>query len=99
MRQRNKVLKGFSEVNLGYNAKRGQLLSLTMLFLWNMQLLLQLLFLLSEGVISLNPVDRTRVVDYLHCKGCGTLRQGLPRSVVGDEGSWLISIICAAVQQ
>jgi len=82
MRQRNKVLKGFSEVNLGYNAKEANFSASRCFSCGTCNYCYNCYFFCPEGVISLNPVDRTRVVDYLHCKGCGTCAKACPRNVV-----------------
>ena len=81
-RQRNKILKGFSEVNLGYNAKEAILSASRCFSCGTCNYCYNCYFFCPEGVISLNPLDRTRVVDTLHCKGCGTCAKACPRSVV-----------------
>jgi len=81
-RQRNKILKGFSEVNLGYNAKEANFSASRCFSCGTCNYCYNCYFFCPEGVISLNPLDRTRVVDYLHCKGCGTCAKACPRSVV-----------------
>lgn len=81
-RHRNKVLKGFSEVNLGYNAKEANFSASRCFSCGTCNYCNNCYFFCPEGVISFNPLDRTRVVDYLHCKGCGTCAKACPRSVV-----------------
>jgi Pyruvate/2-oxoacid:ferredoxin oxidoreductase delta subunit len=81
-RHRNKVLKGFSEVNLGYNAKEANFSASRCFSCGTCNYCYNCYFFCPEGVISLDPLDRTRVVDYLHCKGCGTCAKACPRSVV-----------------
>jgi NADPH-dependent glutamate synthase beta subunit-like oxidoreductase len=81
-RHRNKVLKGFSEVNLGYNAKEAIFSASRCFSCGTCNYCYNCYFFCPEGVISLDPLDRTRVVDYLHCKGCGTCAKACPRSVV-----------------
>ena len=81
-RHRNKVLKGFSEVNLGYHAKEAIFSASRCFSCGTCNYCYNCYFFCPEGVISLDPVDRTRVVDYLHCKGCGTCARACPRSVV-----------------
>jgi NADPH-dependent glutamate synthase beta subunit-like oxidoreductase len=81
-RQRNKILKGFSEVNLGYNTKEANFSASRCFSCGTCNYCYNCYFFCPEGVISLNPLDRTRVVDYLHCKGCGTCAKACPRSVV-----------------
>jgi NADPH-dependent glutamate synthase beta subunit-like oxidoreductase len=81
-RHRDKVLKGFSEVHLGYNTKEANLSASRCFSCGTCNYCYNCYFFCPEGVISLNPVDRTRVVDYLHCKGCGTCAKACPRSVV-----------------
>ena len=81
-RQRNNVLKGFSEVNLGYNAKEAILSASRCFSCGTCNYCYNCYFFCPEGVISLDPVEKTREVDYLHCKGCGTCAKACPRSVV-----------------
>jgi NADPH-dependent glutamate synthase beta subunit-like oxidoreductase len=81
-RQRNKILKGFPEVNLGYNAKEANFSASRCFSCGTCNYCYNCYFFCPEGVISLNPLDRTRVVDYLHCKGCGTCAKACPRNVV-----------------
>jgi NADPH-dependent glutamate synthase beta subunit-like oxidoreductase len=81
-RHRNKILKGFSEVNLGYNTKEAIFSASRCFSCGTCNYCYNCYFFCPEGVISLDPVDRTRVVDYLHCKGCGTCAKACPRSVV-----------------
>jgi NADPH-dependent glutamate synthase beta subunit-like oxidoreductase len=81
-RHRNRVLKGFSEVHLGYNTKEANFSASRCFSCGTCNYCYNCYFFCPEGVISLNPVDRTRVVDYLHCKGCGTCAKACPRSVV-----------------
>jgi NADPH-dependent glutamate synthase beta subunit-like oxidoreductase len=81
-RPRNKVLKGFSEVHLGYSAKEAKLSASRCFSCGTCNYCYNCYFFCPEGVVSFSPVDRTRVVDYLHCKGCGTCAKACPRSVV-----------------
>ncbi len=81
-RHRNKILKGFSEVNLGYNAREANFSASRCFSCGTCNYCNNCYFFCPEGVISFNPLDRTRVVDYLHCKGCGTCAKACPRSVV-----------------
>ncbi len=81
-RHRNKVLKGFSEVNLGYHAKEA-IFSASRCFSCGMcNYCYNCYFFCPEGAISLDPVEWSRVVDYLHCKGCGTCAKACPKNVV-----------------
>jgi NADPH-dependent glutamate synthase beta subunit-like oxidoreductase/Pyruvate/2-oxoacid:ferredoxin oxidoreductase delta subunit len=81
-RHRDKVLKGFSEVHLGYHTKEANFSASRCFSCGTCNYCYNCYFFCPEGVISLNPADRTRVVDYLHCKGCGTCAKSCPRSVV-----------------
>jgi NADPH-dependent glutamate synthase beta subunit-like oxidoreductase len=81
-RHRDKVLKDFSEVNLGYTAKDAIFSASRCFSCGTCNYCNNCYFFCPEGVISFDPVDRTRVVDYLHCKGCGTCAKACPRSVV-----------------
>jgi Pyruvate/2-oxoacid:ferredoxin oxidoreductase delta subunit len=82
MRQRNKVLKGFSEVNLGYNAKEANFSASRCFSCGTCNYCYNCYFFCPEGVIQLDPVKGTKYVDYEHCKGCGTCAKACPRSVV-----------------
>lgn len=78
-RHRDKALKGFSEVNLGYHTKAAILSASRCFSCGTCNSCYNCYFFCTEGVVSFDPVDRTRVVDYLHCKGCGTCAKACPR--------------------
>jgi Pyruvate/2-oxoacid:ferredoxin oxidoreductase delta subunit len=81
-RPRNKILKSFSEVNFRYNTKEAIFSASRCFSCGTCNYCYNCYYFCPEGVISLDPVDRIRVVDYLHCKGCGTCAKACPRSVV-----------------
>lgn len=87
-RHRNKTLKGFLEVDLGYNAREAIFSASRCFSCGTCNYCYNCYFFCPEGVISLDPIDRTRGVDILHCKGCGTCAKVCPRSVVmmGEVG-------------
>jgi NADPH-dependent glutamate synthase beta subunit-like oxidoreductase len=72
-------LEGFSEVNRGYAAQKA-LASATRCFACGMCNYCENCNLFCpEGVIAIDPERRTRIVDYNHCKGCGTCARACPR--------------------
>jgi NADPH-dependent glutamate synthase beta subunit-like oxidoreductase len=87
-RYRNKALKGFSEVNLGVPPQEALFSASRCFSCGTCNYCYNCYFFCPEGVISLDPVERTRRVDYLHCKGCGTCAKACPKNVVSmKEGS------------
>jgi NADPH-dependent glutamate synthase beta subunit-like oxidoreductase len=81
-RQRNKILKGFSEVNLGYNTKEAIFSASRCFSCGTCNYCYNCYFFCPEGVIFLDPIQRARIVDFEHCKGCGTCAKSCPRNVV-----------------
>ena len=81
-RHRNKVLKGFSEVNLGFNSEEASFSASRCFSCGTCNYCYNCYFFCPEGAISFDPVHGTRMVDLDHCKGCGTCAKACPRSVV-----------------
>jgi NADPH-dependent glutamate synthase beta subunit-like oxidoreductase len=81
-RNRDKVPKNFSEVNLGYSAKEGKFSASRCFSCGTCNYCYNCYYFCPEGVISLDSAQRRRVVDFDHCKGCGTCAKACPRSVV-----------------
>jgi NADPH-dependent glutamate synthase beta subunit-like oxidoreductase len=81
-RNRDKVLKSFSEVNLGYNAKEAKFSASRCFFCGTCNYCYNCYYFCPEGVISLDPAQGSKTVDFDHCKGCGTCAKVCPRSVV-----------------
>jgi len=81
-RNRNKVLKGFSEVNLGYNAKEAKSSASRCFSCGTCNYCYNCYYFCPEGVISIDPSEGRKTVDFDHCKGCGTCAKACPRSVV-----------------
>ncbi|HMK75571.1 MAG TPA: NAD(P)-binding protein [Thermodesulfobacteriota bacterium] len=81
-RNRDKVLKGFSEVNLGYNAKEAKFSASRCFSCGTCNYCYNCYYFCPEGVISLDPAQWRKEVDFDHCKGCGTCAKACPRSVV-----------------
>ena len=84
MRKRNqqKTLKGFSEVNIGYSSREAHLSASRCFYCGTCNYCYNCYFFCPEGVVSFDPVQRTRIVDFIHCKGCGTCARTCPRNVV-----------------
>ena len=80
--KRSKRLKGFSEVNLGYNLKKAISSAFRCFACGMCNYCLNCYFYCPEGVISLDPNLDTRIVDYAHCKGCGTCVKACPRNAL-----------------
>jgi NADPH-dependent glutamate synthase beta subunit-like oxidoreductase len=77
--KRERRLEGFSEVNLGYNAKKA-IASAMRCFACGMCNYCENCHLFCpEGVISIDPDRQMRIVDYNYCKGCGTCARACPR--------------------
>ena len=84
MRKRNqqKILKDFSEVNLSYSSREARLSASRCFYCGTCNYCYNCYFFCPEGVVSFDPVQRTRIVDFIHCKGCGTCAKACPRNVV-----------------
>ncbi len=79
---RDKVLKGFSEVNRGLTPDQALFSASRCFTCGTCNYCYNCYFFCPEGVISLDPVHQTKTVDLDHCKGCGTCAKTCPRSVV-----------------
>jgi NADPH-dependent glutamate synthase beta subunit-like oxidoreductase len=72
-------LEGFSEVNRGYDVQKA-IASATRCFACGMCNYCENCNLFCpEGVVTIDPERRTRIVDFNHCKGCGTCARACPR--------------------
>ena len=81
-RNRDRVLKSFSEVNLGYNSKEAKFSASRCFSCGTCNYCYNCYYFCPEGVISLDSARGRRAVDFDHCKGCGTCAKACPRSVV-----------------
>ncbi len=81
-RHPQKVPKDFSEVNLGYSSEEAILSGSRCFFCGACNYCYYCYFFCPEGAISFDPVQGTRMVDFIHCKGCGTCAKACPRNVV-----------------
>ena len=81
-RNRNRVLKSFSEANLGYSAKGAKFSASRCFSCGTCNYCYNCYYFCPEGVISVDPSQGARRVDFDHCKGCGTCAKACPRSVV-----------------
>ncbi|MDI7260953.1 MAG: NAD(P)-binding protein [Thermodesulfobacteriota bacterium] len=79
---RNKALKGFSEVHPGLTSDEARNSTLRCFSCGTCNYCYNCYFFCPEGVISLDPLHRTKNVDLDHCKGCGTCAKVCPRYVV-----------------
>ena len=79
---RDRRLKYFSEVNLGFTSKEASFSASRCFSCGTCNYCYNCYFFCPEGVISLDPGQKTRTVDLDHCKGCGTCAKACPRSVV-----------------
>ena len=79
---RDRRLKYFSEVNLGFTSEEASFSASRCFSCGTCNYCYNCYFFCPEGVISLDPDQKTRTVDLDHCKGCGTCAKACPRSVV-----------------
>ena len=78
----DKRLKDFSEVNLGFTSEEAKFSASRCFSCGTCNYCYNCYFFCPEGVVSLDPDQRTRTVDFDHCKGCGTCAKSCPRNVV-----------------
>jgi NADPH-dependent glutamate synthase beta subunit-like oxidoreductase len=79
---RDVALEGFAEVNAGFSTEEARLSASRCFSCGTCNYCYNCYFFCPEGVISLDPVQQTKTVDYEHCKGCGTCATACPRHVV-----------------
>jgi len=79
---RNKALRGFSEVNRGFSSDQAHFSALRCFTCGTCNYCYNCYFFCPEGVIFLDPLNQTKIVDLDHCKGCGTCAKTCPRFVV-----------------
>ena len=79
---KDKALKEFSEVNLGYTSDEARVSALRCFSCGTCNYCYNCYFFCPEGVISLDPQHGVRTVDLEHCKGCGTCAKVCPRNIV-----------------
>ena len=84
-RSRKQALKGFSEVNVGFNSREARFSASRCFSCGACNYCYNCYFFCPEGAVSLDPACRTRTVDFDHCKGCGTCAKACPRNVVKME--------------
>jgi NAD-dependent dihydropyrimidine dehydrogenase PreA subunit len=77
---KEKALKDFSEVNLGFTSDEARISALRCFSCGTCNYCYNCYFFCPEGVVSLDPEHRIRTVDLEHCKGCGTCAKVCPRS-------------------
>jgi Pyruvate/2-oxoacid:ferredoxin oxidoreductase delta subunit len=81
-RPQEAALKSFKEVTLGFSPEEASVSALRCFSCGTCNYCYNCYFFCPEGVISLDPLHRTKTVDLDHCKGCGTCAKACPRSVV-----------------
>ena len=81
-RNRARVVKDFSEVNLGYSAKEAKSSASRCFSCGTCNYCYNCYYFCPEGVISIDPAEGRKTIDFDHCKGCGTCAKTCPRSVV-----------------
>jgi NADPH-dependent glutamate synthase beta subunit-like oxidoreductase len=81
-RNQQRTLKGFSEVNMGYSSREAKFSASRCFYCGTCNYCYNCYFFCPEGVVLFDPVQRTRTVDFIHCKGCGTCAKVCPRNVV-----------------
>jgi NADPH-dependent glutamate synthase beta subunit-like oxidoreductase len=79
---RNKALRSFSEVNVGFTSDEARSSSSRCFSCGTCNYCYNCYFFCPEGVISLDPLHQTKTIDLDHCKGCGTCAKACPRNVV-----------------
>jgi len=77
---RNKALKSFSEVNLGFTSEEARISASRCFSCGTCNYCYNCYFFCPEGVVSLDAQHRIRRVDLEHCKGCGTCAKVCPRN-------------------
>ena len=77
---RNKALKSFSEVNLGFTSDEARISALRCFSCGTCNYCYNCYFFCPEGIVTLDPQHRIRRVDLEHCKGCGTCAKVCPRN-------------------
>jgi NADPH-dependent glutamate synthase beta subunit-like oxidoreductase/Pyruvate/2-oxoacid:ferredoxin oxidoreductase delta subunit len=80
--KRERRLKGFLEVNLGYSLKKAVASAMRCFACGICNYCENCNLFCPEGVISIDPDRQMRIVDYNHCKGCGTCVRACPRSAL-----------------
>ncbi len=79
---RQRALKGFSEVHLGLTSDEARRSSSRCFSCGTCNYCYNCYFFCPEGAISLNSLHEKKTVDLEHCKGCGTCAKVCPRYVV-----------------
>ena len=77
---KDKALKNFSEVNLGFTSHEARNSALRCFSCGTCNYCYNCYFFCPEGVVTLDPQHGIRKVDLDHCKGCGTCAKVCPRS-------------------
>lgn len=77
-----KRLRSFLEVNMGLKPDRARFSASRCFSCGTCNYCYNCYFFCPEGAVALDPINRTRTVDYQHCKGCGTCVKACPRNIV-----------------
>jgi Pyruvate/2-oxoacid:ferredoxin oxidoreductase delta subunit len=79
---REKRRKLFSEVNLPPDARQALFSASRCHSCGTCNACYNCYYFCPEGIISIDPRQRTRTIDLAHCKGCGTCARACPRYAV-----------------
>ncbi|MFB3885814.1 MAG: NAD(P)-binding protein [Thermodesulfobacteriota bacterium] len=79
---RDKVLRGFSEVQRGLTSDQARFSASRCFTCGTCNYCRNCYYFCPEGAISLDSLHQKKSVDLDHCKGCGTCAKACPRSVV-----------------
>lgn len=79
---RDKRLKSFLEVNRKYHAAKAAAAASRCFSCGMCNYCFNCSSFCPEGAVSIDPDQETRMVDYSHCKGCGTCAKACPRKAL-----------------
>jgi NADPH-dependent glutamate synthase beta subunit-like oxidoreductase len=79
---REKRLMTFLEVNRGVDARKASISASRCYSCGRCNACYNCYYFCPEGAVSIDPMHRTRTVDLLHCKGCGTCARACPRCAI-----------------
>jgi NADPH-dependent glutamate synthase beta subunit-like oxidoreductase len=77
-----KRLMTFLEVNRGVDARKASISASRCYSCGRCNACYNCYYFCPEGAVSIDPMHRTRTVDLLHCKGCGTCARACPRCAI-----------------
>jgi NADPH-dependent glutamate synthase beta subunit-like oxidoreductase len=77
-----KRLMTFAEVNRGADAGKASISASRCYSCGRCNACCNCYYFCPEGAVSIDPQNRTRTVDLMHCKGCGTCAKACPRCAI-----------------